>query len=73
MNNYTRSQVILNFEYIIGVEIYYYYYSYLCYVIPYFGRHVKPLVPTALTVVSTHQSALCPRGGVWLALLMYYP
>jgi hypothetical protein len=29
-----------------------------------FGRHVKPLVPAAFTVVSTHQSALGPRGGL---------
>ncbi|RVE43327.1 hypothetical protein evm_012031 [Chilo suppressalis] len=31
---------------------------------PCFGRHVKPLVPAASAVVSTHQSALGPRGGV---------
>jgi hypothetical protein len=30
---------------------------------PCFGRHVKPLVPAAFAVVSTHQSALDPRGG----------
>jgi hypothetical protein len=29
---------------------------------PCFRRHVKPLVPTAFAVVSTHQSALGPRG-----------
>jgi hypothetical protein len=29
---------------------------------PCFGRHVKPLVPAAFAVVSTHQSALGPRG-----------
>jgi hypothetical protein len=28
-----------------------------------FGRHVKPAVPAAFPVVSTHQSALGPRGG----------
>ncbi|RVE42480.1 hypothetical protein evm_012876 [Chilo suppressalis] len=32
---------------------------------PCFGRHVKPLVPAAFAVVSTHQSALGPRGGSW--------
>ncbi|RVE48390.1 hypothetical protein evm_006951 [Chilo suppressalis] len=32
---------------------------------PCFGRHVKPLVPVASAVVSTRQSALCPRGGSW--------
>jgi hypothetical protein len=26
------------------------------------GRHVKPLVPAAFAVVSTHQPALIPRG-----------
>ncbi|RVE43331.1 hypothetical protein evm_012035 [Chilo suppressalis] len=31
---------------------------------PCFGRHVKPLVPAASAVVSTHQSALGPRGGL---------
>jgi hypothetical protein len=35
---------------------------------PCFGRHVKPLVPAA--VVSTHQPALGPRGGLWPVLLM---
>jgi hypothetical protein len=29
---------------------------------PCFGRHVKPLVPAAFAVVSTHQSALGQRG-----------
>jgi hypothetical protein len=29
---------------------------------PRFGRHVKPLVPAAFAVVSTHQPALGPRG-----------
>jgi hypothetical protein len=28
-----------------------------------FGRHAKALAPATLTVVSTHQSALGPRGG----------
>ncbi|RVE44077.1 hypothetical protein evm_011270 [Chilo suppressalis] len=32
---------------------------------PCFGRHVKPLVPAAFAVVSTHQSALGSRGGSW--------
>jgi hypothetical protein len=32
---------------------------------PCFERHVKPLVPAAFTVVSTHQSALGQRGGLW--------
>jgi hypothetical protein len=31
---------------------------------PCFGRHVKPLVPAAFAVVSTHQPALGPRGGL---------
>jgi hypothetical protein len=29
---------------------------------PCFGRPIKPLVPVAFVVVSTHQSALGPRG-----------
>jgi hypothetical protein len=37
---------------------------------PCLGRHVKPLVPVAFAVVSTHQSALGPRGGLWPVLLM---
>ncbi|RVE52732.1 hypothetical protein evm_002605 [Chilo suppressalis] len=32
---------------------------------PCFGRHVKPLVLAAFAVVSTHQSALGPRGTVF--------
>jgi hypothetical protein len=32
---------------------------------PCFGRHVKPLVPGAFTVISTHQPALGARGGLW--------
>jgi hypothetical protein len=28
-------------------------------------RHVNPLVPAAFAFVSTHQSALGPRGGLW--------
>jgi hypothetical protein len=36
---------------------------------PCFGRHVKPLVPAAILVVSTHQPALGPRGGVWYVLM----
>jgi hypothetical protein len=35
-----------------------------------FGRHVKPLVPAAFAVVSIHQSALGPRGGLWPVLLV---
>jgi hypothetical protein len=31
---------------------------------PCFGRHVKPLIPAALAVVSAHQPALDPRGVV---------
>jgi hypothetical protein len=31
---------------------------------PYFGRHVKPLVPAAFAVVSTYQPALGLRGGL---------
>jgi hypothetical protein len=38
-----------------------------------FGRHVKPLVPAAFAVVSTHQPALGPHGGLWPVLLMCYP
>ncbi|RVE50796.1 hypothetical protein evm_004545 [Chilo suppressalis] len=30
---------------------------------PYFGRYVKPLVPAASAVISTHQSVLGPRDG----------
>jgi hypothetical protein len=30
---------------------------------PCFGRYVKPLVPAAFAVVSTHQPVLGPRGG----------
>jgi hypothetical protein len=37
---------------------------------PCFGRHVKPLVPAAFAVVSTHQPASDTRGGLWLVLLM---
>jgi hypothetical protein len=36
---------------------------------PCFGRHVKPVL-AAFAVVSTHQSALGPRGGLWPVLLM---
>jgi hypothetical protein len=28
-------------------------------------KHVKPLDPAAFAVVSTHQSAQGPRGGLW--------
>jgi hypothetical protein len=40
---------------------------------PWFGRHVKPLVPATFTVVSTHQPALGPLGGFWPVLLMCNP
>jgi hypothetical protein len=40
---------------------------------PYFGRHVKPLFPAAFTVVSTHQFALGPHGGLWPVLLTCDP
>jgi hypothetical protein len=40
---------------------------------PYFGRHVKSWFPTAFAVVSTHQSALGPRGGLWPVLHMCNP
>jgi hypothetical protein len=39
--------------------------------LPCFGRHVKPLVPAAFAVVSTHQSALGPLGGLWPILLIH--
>jgi hypothetical protein len=32
---------------------------------PRFGRHVKLLVPAVFAVVSTHQPALSPCGGLW--------
>jgi hypothetical protein len=37
---------------------------------PCFGGHVKPLVPAAFAVVSTHQPALSPRVGLWPVPLM---
>jgi hypothetical protein len=40
---------------------------------PCFERHVKPLVPAAFAVVSTHQPPLGPRGGLWPVLLMCNP
>jgi hypothetical protein len=40
---------------------------------PCFGRHVKPLVSAAFTIVGTHQFALGPRGGLWPGLLMCNP
>jgi hypothetical protein len=40
----------------------------LCY-----GRHVKQLVPPTFAVVSTHQPALGPHGGLWPVLLMCNP
>jgi hypothetical protein len=36
---------------------------------PCFRRHIKPLV-SASFVVSTHQPALGPRGGLWPVLLI---
>jgi hypothetical protein len=36
-------------------------------------KAVKPLVPAALAVVSTHQPALGPHGGLWPVLLMCNP
>jgi hypothetical protein len=33
-------------------------------------RVVKPLVPGVFSVVSSHQPALSPRGGLWPVLLM---
>jgi hypothetical protein len=35
---------------------------------PCFGRHVKPLVPAAFAVVSTHLSALGPRACILLGM-----
>jgi hypothetical protein len=40
--------------------------SILCRAPPCLGRYVKPLVSAAFAVVSTHQPALSPRGGLWL-------
>jgi hypothetical protein len=40
---------------------------------PSFGRHVKPLASAAFAVVSTHQPALDPRGGLCPVLLMCNP
>jgi hypothetical protein len=39
---------------------------------PCFGRYVKPLVSVAFAVVSTHQPAMGPRGGLRPVLLMCY-
>jgi hypothetical protein len=36
---------------------------------PCFGRHVKPVVPTAFAVAGTHQSALGPLGGFALCAI----
>jgi hypothetical protein len=36
---------------------------------PCFGRHVKPLVPAAFAVVSSHQHALGPRGPFSLCVI----
>jgi hypothetical protein len=37
---------------------------------PSFERLVKPLVPAVFAAVSTHQSALGQRGGLWPVLLI---
>jgi hypothetical protein len=42
----------------------------MIYAPPWFGRHVKTLVPAVFAVVSTHQSALDPRGGLWPVVLV---
>jgi hypothetical protein len=39
---------------------------------PCYERDVKPLVPASFADVSTHQSALDPRGRFWPVLLMCY-
>jgi hypothetical protein len=39
--------------------------NFLARVPPCLGRHVKSLVLAVFAVVSTHQSALGPRGGLW--------
>jgi hypothetical protein len=41
--------------------------------LPCFGRHAKPLVPASFAVVSTHQPALGPRGGLRAVILMCNP
>jgi hypothetical protein len=38
-----------------------------------FGRYVKPLVSAEFAVVSTHQPALAPRGGLWLVFHLCNP
>jgi hypothetical protein len=40
---------------------------------PCFGRHVKLLIPAAFVVISTNQSALGSRGGLWPVLLLGNP
>jgi hypothetical protein len=40
---------------------------------PCFGWYVKPLMPVAFAVVSTHQPALGPHGGLWNVLLICNP
>jgi hypothetical protein len=40
---------------------------------PCFRSHVKPLVPAAFAVVSTHQAVLGPLGRLWPFLVMCYP
>jgi hypothetical protein len=43
----------------------------LCRAPPSFGKHVRPLVPAAFAVVSTHQSSLGPRGGSFSLGVIY--
>jgi hypothetical protein len=40
---------------------------------PSFGRHVKSLVAAAFAIVSTHQSVLESRGGLWPVCLTCNP
>jgi hypothetical protein len=37
-----------------------------------FGGHVNLLVPAAFAVISTYQSTLGPRGGLWPDLYLLY-
>jgi hypothetical protein len=41
--------------------------------LPCFGMHAKPLVPAVFAIVSTHQSAVGPRGGLWPIFLICNP
>jgi hypothetical protein len=38
-----------------------------------FGKHFKPSVSAVFAVVSTHQTALSLRGGLWPVYIMCYP